>query len=48
MEYSANSTVKLAMQRAHEERGQVLRALWARLFASRRIGRVGAGVSRWA
>ncbi|MFV1517820.1 hypothetical protein VWZ88_07845 [Phaeobacter sp. JH20_36] len=48
MEYSASATVKLALQRAHEERGQVVRALWARIFAPRRATRLRAGVSRWA
>ncbi|APG48393.1 hypothetical protein PhaeoP97_03018 [Phaeobacter porticola] len=48
MEYSANATVKQAMLRAHEERGQVLRAIWASIFVSRRAKILRTEISRWA
>ncbi|MBE1295356.1 MULTISPECIES: hypothetical protein [Phycobacter] len=48
MEYTANADIKLAMQRAHAERGQVLKSFWARLFRRSKPSLVHAGVSRWA
>jgi hypothetical protein len=48
MEYTANADIKLAMQRAHEERGQVLKSFWALLFRRSKPGFAGTTVSRWA
>ena len=48
MEYTVNADIKLAMQRAHAERGQVLKSFWALLFHRRKPGLVRTGVSRWA
>ena len=47
-EYTANADIKLAMQRAHEERGQVLKSFWALLFRRSKPGLIRTGVSRWA
>ncbi|WP_375698241.1 hypothetical protein [Pseudophaeobacter sp. TrK17] len=56
MEYSANSNVKQAMERAHAERSQALFSGLARLFRLRKSGATktagpkvtGIGFSRWA
>ena len=48
MEYTVNADIKLAMQRAHEERSQVLKSFWARLFRRGKPSLVGTRVSRWA
>ncbi len=47
MEYTTNAKVKKAIERAHAERGLVMKAFWARLF-HRKPAPVSAGVSRWA
>lgn len=48
MEYTANADIKLAMQRAHEERGQVLKSFWALLFRRSKPSLIRTGASRWA
>ncbi len=51
MGYSANSSVKQAMERAHAERSQALFSVLSWLFRSRKSGvtrTAGFGFSRWA
>ncbi|WP_162930022.1 hypothetical protein [Pseudophaeobacter sp. EL27] len=51
MEYSANSNVKQAMERAHAERSQALFSALSWLFRSRKSGvtkTADIGFSRWA
>lgn len=48
MEYSANTEIKQAMERAHEARGQVLKAGLAWLFRTPSVSLGLKRVSRWA
>ncbi|KUP93049.1 hypothetical protein [Tritonibacter horizontis] len=48
LEYTATADVKRGLTRAHEERAQVLRAIFGWMFARRRVSAPGIGVSRWA
>lgn len=48
MEYSARTEIKQAMTRAHEERGQVLKAGFAWLFRLPTFSQRFTRVSRWA
>ncbi len=48
MEYSANAEIKQAMERAHEARGQILKAGLAWLFRTPSVSLGLKRVSRWA